>query len=76
VGSSQLSATNGAVTLALPPDASGTFEAQTVNGRIRTDFPLDGQGRFMVRRASGRIGDGAARFELRTVNGGVSIAKR
>lgn len=67
--------TNGAVTLTLPADASGEFAASTVNGAIRTDFPLEVSGRTGGRRLRGRLGDGRARFELRTTNGSVKILK-
>jgi hypothetical protein len=73
-GRSHLSTTNGSVTLYLPGDASGEFEATTVNGRIRTDFDLDADRRG--RRLRGRLGEGDARFELSTVNGSIGILKR
>ncbi|HEX6738933.1 MAG TPA: DUF4097 family beta strand repeat-containing protein [Vicinamibacteria bacterium] len=75
-GSSRISTTNGSVTLELPADASGAFEASTVNGGIRTDFPLEISGGFGGRRLQGRLGEGKARFELRTVNGGVRIVRQ
>jgi DUF4097 and DUF4098 domain-containing protein YvlB len=74
-GSSRVATTNGSVTLLLPADASGSFEASTVNGGIKTDFPLEVSGGFGGRRLNGRLGDGRARFELRTVNGGVRIIR-
>lgn len=74
-GSSRVSTTNGSVTLLLPADASGAFEASTVNGGIRTDFPLEVSGGLGGRRLNGRVGEGRARFELRTVNGGVRIIR-
>jgi DUF4097 and DUF4098 domain-containing protein YvlB len=74
-GSSRVSTTNGSVTLLLPDDASGAFEASTVNGRIQTDFPLEVHGGIGGRRLNGRLGEGRARFELRTVNGGVRIIR-
>lgn len=75
-GSQRFSTTNGAVTVTLPDGASGEFDASTVNGGISTDFPLQVSGRTSGRRLRGRLGDGQARFELRTVNGGIRIAKR
>jgi len=73
-GRSRLSTTNGSVTLYLPRDASGEFEASTVNGRIRTDFDLDTDRRG--RRLRGRLGKGDARFDLSTVNGSIGILRR
>jgi putative adhesin len=75
-GTIRLSTTNGTVTLLLPPDATGEFEASTVNGDIHSDFPLDVRGGISGHRLSGRLGEGRARFEMRTVNGGVGIRKR
>jgi hypothetical protein len=46
-----------------------------VNGGISTDFPLTVSGRIGGRRLQGRLGDGRARFDLRTVNGSVKILK-
>jgi hypothetical protein len=75
-GESRISTTNGSVTLTLPPDASGAFEASTVNGGINTDFPLTVSGGVGGRRLRGQLGEGRARFELRTVNGGVRIIRQ
>jgi DUF4097 and DUF4098 domain-containing protein YvlB len=74
--STRLRTTNGSLTLSLPAGTEGDFEARTVNGRVKSDFPLQSHGRFWVRRLSGRVGDGSARFELRAVNGSVTIRKR
>jgi DUF4097 and DUF4098 domain-containing protein YvlB len=74
-GWQRLNTTNGSITLTLPPDAAGDFEAHTVNGGISTDFPLTVSGRIGGRRLQGRLGDGRARFDLRTVNGSVKILK-
>ena len=75
-GTIRLSTTNGAVTLLLPPDATGEFEASTVNGGIHSDFPLHVRGGLGGRSLTGQLGEGKARFEMRTVNGGVGIRKR
>jgi hypothetical protein len=75
-GEQRFSTTNGAINVTLPDDASGEFEASTVNGGISSDFPLQVSGRIGGRRLRGRLGDGAARYELRTVNGGIRIGKR
>jgi hypothetical protein len=75
-GTIRLSTTNGTVTLLLPPDATGEFEASTVNGGIHSDFPLHVRGGMGGHSLSGRLGEGRARFEMRTVNGGVAVRKR
>lgn len=75
-GWQRLSTTNGSVTLTLPEDATGAFDASTVNGSISTDFPLQVSGKIGRRRLRGRLGEGTARFDLRTVNGAVKILKR
>lgn len=73
-GWQRMSTTNGSVTLTLPAEASGTFDARTVNGSISTDFPLEVSGRI-GRRLHGRIGQGTTRFDLRTVNGAIKVLK-
>jgi hypothetical protein len=75
-GWNRFSTTNGAVSLTLPADVSGQFEASTVNGGITTDFPLQVSGRTGGRRLRGQLGEGKARFDVRTVNGSVKIRKR
>jgi hypothetical protein len=69
----QLGSTNGTVRLTLPRDASADVEAGTVNGSAHCDFDLDEGARVSRRKLQGRIGQGGARFELRTVNGSASI---
>jgi DUF4097 and DUF4098 domain-containing protein YvlB len=75
-GDQRFNTTNGSINVTLPDDASGAFEASTVNGGISSDFPLQVRGRIGGRRLNGRLGEGPARFELRTVNGGIRIARR
>jgi Putative adhesin len=75
-GWQRLRTTNGSVTLTLPAGATGDFEASTVNGSISTDFPLQVDGRIGRRRLRGRLGEGLARFDMKTVNGRVRILKR
>ncbi len=43
-----------------------------MNGRAHCDFDLAG-GTSSRRKLEGRIGEGGARFELRTVNGSATI---
>jgi DUF4097 and DUF4098 domain-containing protein YvlB len=71
-GRNSFSTVNGSVTLYLPADVSGTFDAHTVNGSIRTDFPLEVTGRW-GKRLEGRLGDGRGHYEIETVNGSVRI---
>jgi hypothetical protein len=69
----RLSTTNGSVRLTLPRDVQAEIEAHTVNGGIHCDFDLASGARVSRRRLEGRIGNGGARFELRTVNGAARI---
>ncbi len=75
-GSHTYSTTNGSVTVSLPEDAAGQFEAHTVNGGISTDFPLNVTGKIGPRRLEGRLGDGRANYQIKTVNGSVRVLKR
>ena len=74
-GNHSYSTTNGSVTLYLPSDAIGEFDAQTVNGGISTEFPLEVSGRIGRRHLHGRLGEGRARFNIHTVNGSVKVLK-
>jgi DUF4097 and DUF4098 domain-containing protein YvlB len=71
-GRSAISTTNGSVRLTLPADANAEIDARTVNGGIGCDFDLAQESRSR-RRLEGRIGAGGARFELRSVNGSVTV---
>ena len=69
-------AVNGAITLALPEDASARIEAETVNGGIDCDdFGLKAEKGFVGRDLSGEIGAGEARISLDTVNGSIRIER-
>jgi hypothetical protein len=70
-GRHRFSTTNGRVTVCLPDDARGRFDASTVNGRVRSDLPLDVQ----RRRIRDRIGEGGADYAIETVNGSVLICR-
>jgi DUF4097 and DUF4098 domain-containing protein YvlB len=74
-GTQRFSTTNGSVSVTLPGDARGEFNASTVNGGISTDFDLSVSGRIGGRRLRGRLGSGGARYELSTVNGAIKILK-
>jgi len=69
----RLDTTNGTVRLTLPPDASAEVEAGTVNGAAHCDFALADGASVGRRKLSGRIGQGGARFVLKTVNGTASV---
>jgi len=73
-GAQRFETTNGSITLTLPADVSGEFEARTVNGGISTDFPLDVSGRH-GKHLQGHVGTGGPRYDLSTTNGGIRILK-
>ncbi len=72
-GRHELATTNGSVTLQVPNGVQGQFEAQTVNGGIHCDLPFKVQGKFGPKHLKGSLGDGIGRFDLKTVNGSVTI---
>lgn len=71
-----LRTTNGAVTLAVPPEFQADLTASTVNGGIYTDFPVVVQGRFNSKRLEAELNGGGAPIRLETVNGRVAVRKR
>ncbi len=74
-GTHEFSTVNGGIDLYLPSSAGGRFKANTVNGGIETDFPLVVKGGKWggPKHVDGRVGDSDASFELKTVNGGISV---
>jgi hypothetical protein len=75
-GRHRFSTTNGSVTLSIPAGASGELDAETVNGSVTTDFPLTLSGSFSRKRLRAQIGDGGgASFEIRTVNGSITLRR-
>ena len=72
-GRNRFSTTNGSVTVRVPKDCSGEFEAKTVNGGISTDFPFEVSGKWGPKQLHGKLGDGKGSFEITTVNGSVAI---
>ena len=70
--------TNGGVRMTLPQGYNAELAAETTNGGLSIDFPVTVQGQLsgLNRRISTTLGSGGPRLHVRTVNGGVSIAKR
>ena len=67
---------NGRMTLYFPANADATVSAETVNGGIDgDDFGLVTNKGFVGRDLDGSVGDGSARVDLSTVNGGIKIRK-
>jgi hypothetical protein len=68
---------NGRIALELPPNIDARFSAETVNGGIDgSDFGLETDKGFVGRDMNGEVGDGTARVNLSTVNGGIKVRKR
>lgn len=67
---------NGGIKVRLPADAGVQLRSSVVNGRVQSDFPVGGEGSTRGKRLSGTIGDGRAKLEAKTVNGGIQIEKR
>jgi len=70
--------TNGGVRMELPANYNAELHTETHNGGIDIDFPVTVRGRVsdIRRRIDTTIGNGGAPLRVRTVNGGVSIARR
>jgi hypothetical protein len=70
--------TNGGVTMTLPDGYNASLSAETTNGGLNIDFPVTVQGRLssVNRRIDTTLGSGGPPINVRTVNGGVRIAKR
>jgi DUF4097 and DUF4098 domain-containing protein YvlB len=66
---------NGGVRLSVPDGYSAHLEAGTTNGGVRCDFPVTVQG-TLGKDLSVDLGRGGVPLKIRTVNGGVSIARR
>jgi len=72
VQSVSASTVNGAVELDLPAQANADLAAHTVNGRISGDVEVK-QNWPHRREVKTRLGQGGAKINLGTVNGGVRI---
>jgi hypothetical protein len=70
--------TNGGVHLELPANYNAELHTETNNGGIDIDFPITVRGQLsdLRRRIDTTIGSGGAPLRVRTVNGGVRIARR
>jgi DUF4097 and DUF4098 domain-containing protein YvlB len=70
--------TNGGVRMELPAGYNAELHTETNNGGIDIDFPITVRGRLsdLRRRIDTTIGSGGAPLRVRTVNGGVRIARR
>ena len=70
--------TNGGVRMTLPDGYNAELSAETSNGGVNIDFPVMVQGRLsgINRRIVTTLGSGGPRLHVRTVNGGVTIARR
>ena len=70
--------TNGGVRMRLPDGYNAELTAETTNGGLDVDFPVTVQGRIsnLNRRIATTLGSGGPRLHVRTVNGGVTIARR
>ena len=67
---------NGRVTIKLPANADVEVSADTLNGGISAgDFSLEVEKGFVGSDLNGKIGNGSARLNIDTVNGGIKIRK-
>jgi DUF4097 and DUF4098 domain-containing protein YvlB len=71
----ELEAVNGELEVRMAAGAGATVSASTVNGKIVSDFPLSQSKELVGSHASGKLGDGAAKVELATVNGGIKLKR-
>lgn len=70
-----LQTVNGAVHVALPPDAGLEVRSSVVNGHITCDFPLQLSGKIRPKHINGAIGDARASLHARSVNGAIHLEK-
>jgi putative adhesin len=68
--------TNGSVRAELPNSFSGAVSLSTVNGGLHTDMPVTTTGALTRRNLDGRIGTGQQLVRIRTINGGITLARR
>jgi Putative adhesin len=68
-----LSTVNGSIDVALPSSPNAELSANTLSGEVRVDFPLDGT--IGPHRAQGALGHGGRELRLRTLSGGIHVAR-
>lgn len=78
----KMASVNGSVTIDLPAGVNASIKANVQNGKIRNDFGLGTSDKHERRpymklgdSLKGDIGDGGARIDMSTVNGGIEILK-
>lgn len=74
-GDATLSTVNGGVEIVAPPGSGGELSARSINGGVRSDLPFEREdkGWGPMKRVRGRFGEGGARLDVKTVNGGIHI---
>lgn len=68
-----LSTVNGSIQVTLPASPNAELSASTLNGDVRIDFPVDGT--IGPHRAQGALGHGGRELRLRTLSGGIRVAR-
>jgi Putative adhesin len=68
-----LSTVNGSIDVALPSSPNAELSANTLSGEVRVDFPIDGT--ISPHRAQGALGHGGRELRLRTLSGGIHVAR-
>lgn len=67
---------NGAVSLTLPSDTNATVRARVLQGSISNDFNIPvRRGRFFGTNLSARLGAGAARVNINSLHGAISLRR-
>lgn len=75
-GEAALDSVNGAVTLTLPSDANATVRARVLQGAISNDFNIPvRRGRYFGTSLAARLGAGAARVNLNSVHGAITLRR-
>ena len=79
-GEYELSTTNGSITLSILPESSVCIKVGTTNGKVSSNLELKDRKesrRFeLLTGLEGKLGDGKAKLELNTTNGGVEMRWR
>lgn len=69
----EVSTHNGGVTVNMPSNYSGHFQAETNQGRIQTDFPVNATGNPHPHNLDVHVGGSGPLIHVTTVNGGVKL---